>query len=110
MEVKPTNAGLPSVFIHPSSLGGNCKHTLLSSHRKRRYYSFIFLLGNFGFVNFLRGLLQEYLYYTMQLIFLLPFGRKIQTECEFSKPTEQQQFVRGRGVPAKDVRTVCTRS
>ena len=47
MEVKPTNAGLPSVFIHPSSLGGNCKHTLLSSQRKRRCYSFISFLEVF---------------------------------------------------------------
>ena len=28
-------------------LSGNCKHTLLSPHRKRRCYSFVFLLGNF---------------------------------------------------------------
>ena len=45
-EVKRKNAGLPSVFIHPSSLDGNCKTTLVSSHRKRRCYSFIFLFGN----------------------------------------------------------------
>ena len=45
-EVKHKNAGLPSVFIHPSSLGGNCETTLVSSHRKRRCYSFIFLFGN----------------------------------------------------------------
>ena len=43
--------------------------------------------------------------YTTQFIFWLPFVRKIQTECEFSEPTEQQQFVRGRAVPAKDARS-----
>ena len=45
-EVKHKNARLPSVFIHPSSLGGNCRTTLVSSHRKCRCYSFIFLFGN----------------------------------------------------------------
>ena len=50
-KVKPTNAGLPSVFIPPSSLGGNCKHTLLSSHRKR-FPSWKFCLLTFCAVYF----------------------------------------------------------
>ena len=63
-----------------------------------------FPVWKFGFVNFSRGLFREYLFHTTQLISWLPFVRKIQTECEFSEPTEQQQFVCGRVVPAKDVR------
>ena len=62
----------------------------------------------------LRGLLQEYLIYVMlnyAVHFLASFVRKkFKTECEFSEPAEQQQFVRGRAVPAKDVRTLCERS
>ena len=72
-------------------------------------YSFIFLL-EIRFVNLSPGLFQEYLFYTTQFISWLPFVRNFPTECEFSEPTEQQQFVRGRDVPAKDVRTVCARS
>ena len=79
----------PFSFIRRAS-AATCKTTLVSSHRKRRCYSFIFLFGNFCFVNFLRGLLQEYLYYTTQFSFWLPFVREIQTECEFSEPNEQQ--------------------
>ena len=47
----------------PSNLGGNCKTTLVSSHRKRQVacYSFIFLL-EIWFVNFSPGLFQEYLF------------------------------------------------
>ena len=63
-----------------------------------------FPVWKFGFVNFSRGLFREYLFHTTQFISWLPFVRKIQTECEFSEPTEQQQFVCGRVVPAKDVR------
>ena len=65
-----------------------------------------FLFGSL-FVNFLRGLLEVYLYYTRQFIFCLFLLEK---ECQFSEPTEQQQFVRGRVVPAKDFCTVCARS
>ena len=61
-----------------------------------------FPFRKFSFVNLLGALLQEYLYYTTQFISWLPFVRKIQTQCEFSKPTEQHQFVRGRAVPAKE--------
>ena len=67
-------------------------------------YSFIFLL-EIQFVNFSLGLFQEYLFYTTQFISWLPFVRNFQTECEFSEPTEQQQFVCGHDVPAKDVHT-----
>ena len=58
------------------------------------------------FVNFSPGLFQEYLFFTTQFISWLPFVRNFQTECEFSKPTDQQEFVRGRDVPAKDMSTV----
>ena len=68
-----------------------------------------FPVWKFGFVNFSRGLFREYLFHTTQFISWLPFVRKIQTECEFSEPTEQQQFVCGRDVPTKDVR-ICVRA
>ena len=46
MEVKHKNAELPSVFIHPSNLGGNCKTTLVSFHRKRSLLFLYFPVGN----------------------------------------------------------------
>ena len=75
-EVKHTKARLPSVFIHPSSLAGNCKPTLLSSHGKRRCCSFIFLFGSFVlsvFARFIARLL--FLHYAVY--FWLSFVRKI---------------------------------
>ena len=46
MEVKHKNAGLPSIFIHPSNLGGKCKTTLVSFHRKRSLLFLYFPVGN----------------------------------------------------------------
>ena len=45
-EVKHKNTGLLSVFIHPSNFGGNCKTTLVSSHRKRSLLFLYFPVGN----------------------------------------------------------------
>ena len=64
-EVKHKNTGLPSVFIHPSNLGGKLLFCRLTENVA--CYSFIFLL-EIRFVNFSPGLFQEYLFYTMQFI------------------------------------------
>ena len=40
------NTGLPSVFIHPSNLGGNCKTTRMSYYSKRSLLFLYFPVGN----------------------------------------------------------------
>ena len=75
-EVKHKNAGLPSVFIHPSSFGGNCRTTPVSSHRKRRCYSFIFLFGNSVLSTFRVIYFKNTFFIRAQFISWLPFVRK----------------------------------
>ena len=107
-EVKHKNTGLPSVFIHPSSLGGNCKTTLMSSHRKRSLLFLYFPVGNSVcqlFAQFISRI--PFLYYAVH--FLASFCQKFPNRMWIQWATEQQQFVRGRDIPAKDVRTVCAR-
>ena len=74
-EVKYKNTGLPSVFIHPSNLGGNCKTTLVSSHRKRSLLFLYFPVGNSVcqlFTRFISRIL--FLYYAVH--FLVSFCQK----------------------------------
>ena len=66
-EVKHKNAWLPSVFIHPSNLGGNCKTTLVSSHRKRSLLFIYFPVGNLVCQLFAR-FISRIPFYTTQLI------------------------------------------
>ena len=75
VEVKHKNAGLPSVFIHPSNLGGNCKTTLVSSHRKRSLLFLYFPVGNLVCQLFARFISRiPFLYYAVY--FLASFCQK----------------------------------
>ena len=74
-EVKHKNARLPSVFIHPSNLGGNCKTTLVSSHRKRSLLFLYFPIGNLVCQLFARFISRiPFLYYAVH--FLASFCQK----------------------------------
>ena len=74
-EVKHKNARLPSVFIHPSNLGGNCKTTLVSSHRKRSLLFLYFPVGNLVCQLFARFISRiPFLYYAVH--FLASFCQK----------------------------------
>ena len=74
-KVKHKNDGLPSLFIHPSNLGGNCKTTLVSSHRKRSLLFLYFPVRNSVCQLFARFISRiPFLYYTAH--FLASFCQK----------------------------------